>query len=56
MGNREKLENPTIEFTTVTFLGLTASDCGMTEEEYQAYIASYDGDISSIETLYGGGN
>ena len=34
MGSIEKLENPTIEFFEVTFLGLKPSNCGMTEEEF----------------------
>ena len=53
MGSIEKLENPTIEFFEVTFLGLKPSNCGMTEEQFNAYVAEMGGDINKIHTLYG---
>lgn len=56
MGSHEKLEIPTIEFTKITFLGFSASNCGMTEEEYQDYINEHGGDIEGIDALYGAGN
>lgn len=53
MENREKLVDPTIEFTTVTFLGGgMGSNCGLTEEQKEEY---EDDEIVGSDAVYNGG-